>query len=244
MSHKLSAFRAYFNRLLSIPLSRKNFNEELNTIFHIAQVNGFPHNIIRNLYNKIKFKFLDTSTSQTKSKKSNLNPPIRYISLPYIGPQTSKIQRAFSKYNIVISQSVDTNLKSFFVHQKDPIDSFSRSGVYKLVCNCGHYYIGRSFRKLDIRIHEHTQEIHKNFFQFDLSKIKSNFSKHVLLHGHEMDKVDILHTNSNNYLIDRLEKMHITYSTKKDPDSVINEQVQFENNILDNFLNLKPNFKL
>ena len=47
-THKMAAFNCYVHRLLSIPLSKDNFNKEVNVIKQIATNNGYDYIIIDN----------------------------------------------------------------------------------------------------------------------------------------------------------------------------------------------------
>ena len=67
ISHKYANFRFLLNRLNQIPLSKKNYNIELNNILQIAKYNNFPiteiHKLNRNVINKIKLRKITTLTN-------------------------------------------------------------------------------------------------------------------------------------------------------------------------------------
>ncbi len=48
------------------------------------------------------------------------------------------------------------------------------------------------------RTTEHLKDIKDNFFNLDLSDVKSNFPKQALLHTQDWSKIEILHTDSSN----------------------------------------------
>ena len=54
-------------------------------------------------------------------------------------------------------------------------------GVYKLICSCNKFYIGKTSRNFKIRYKEHTSEI-----KLKKSSPKSNFAKHVLECNHSI----------------------------------------------------------
>lgn len=49
-NHKMAAFRAYFWRLLEVPMSENNFKTELDIIFQIAINNGYQKTTIQKLF--------------------------------------------------------------------------------------------------------------------------------------------------------------------------------------------------
>ena len=63
--HKWANFHYLFNKLNKIPLSKNNYNKELNNIINISQYNKFPINKIHKFNNKIKKTiFLDPELRQ------------------------------------------------------------------------------------------------------------------------------------------------------------------------------------
>ena len=70
----------------------------------------------------------------------------------------------------------------------------------------------------------------------DLSKVKSNFSKHVLSHNHDSANIDILINENKQYLVDNLERLFILSYNEFHKDRLINEQVKFPNHFLHNVI--------
>ena len=97
---KLAAFHSLFHRLVSTPLDEAAYKNELNIIRQIARVNGFPDNIINNMYHKIKQKLvLRRITSLNYIKLADK----KFFSLPYIPFLSERIQYILKKYDIYIS---------------------------------------------------------------------------------------------------------------------------------------------
>ncbi|KAK4877055.1 hypothetical protein RN001_009561 [Aquatica leii] len=96
LSHKLTSFYYFFNRLISTPLSTANYNKKLQTIFYLAHVNNFPLSLIGNIYNKLLLKKHITSVTSLSIIK---NDCVNYFSVPYF-PQfyhlISKLNKAMT----------------------------------------------------------------------------------------------------------------------------------------------------
>ncbi len=243
-SNKLAAFHSYFHRLLSLPLNKENFNNELNIIFHLAKINGFPHKLISNIFNKKRFKyFLDTQTSL----KPDINSDKKFFSIPYIGPSTTKIANTLKTYNIQISSTISNSLRHTLSHLKDPIPLSDRSGVYKLTCQCFKTYIGMTQRKMHIRVSEHFDEINKYKDKFDNQSIRSKFAEHALTTNHLVNKdtAEMLIMSDKKYICELLEKMYITFSYSKEPAKILNEQTTFDDiPLFSKFIKNNPSFSI
>ncbi|KAK4884497.1 hypothetical protein RN001_000768 [Aquatica leii] len=154
MSHKMAAFRFFFNRLFTTPLNQNNYNKELDTVFFIALKNNFPVRLIYNLYNKMSLKYnISLVTSLSKINKPNKT----YISIPFIRNYENLINR-FNKnsdHEFCISFTSPVSLKHTFCKLKDNVNKSQLSGIYKLVCSCGKIYIGKTKRAFEIRLKEH-----------------------------------------------------------------------------------------
>ena len=53
---KLAAYNSFVHRLLSVPLDANDFNDELNTIKHIAAASGYECRMVDNILRKHKAK--------------------------------------------------------------------------------------------------------------------------------------------------------------------------------------------
>ena len=84
-------------------------------------------------------------------------------------------------------------------------DKMSLSGIYKLECQCGAQYVGRTSRKFKQRLHEH-----KYSFIYNKPE-KSNFAAHLLNNHHPLDNncFDILKIINNKDHINTWEEFEI-----------------------------------
>jgi hypothetical protein len=214
--HKLAAFNCYVHRLLNIPLSKENFNNEVKIIKQIAYNNEFEPKLIDTLISKTKLKKLK------KEAFNNPPPPInKYIAIPFLNETTNKkISTIFQNTveNIKISYKSKNSLRSHLVNSKDKIDPLSRSGIYRLnYGSCGCAYIGRTCRSLHTRINEH------------LNRPSSAFGEHIRASNHNFSphkNSKILHsTYSKNFnRLDFLEDIEISKELKTN-GSCLNTQV-------------------
>ena len=74
----MAAYNSFVHRLLTIPLSEKDYNEEVNTIKYIAAANGYKSSLVDKLISKHKEKKLK------KSNNDNTLPVNKYLSLIHI----------------------------------------------------------------------------------------------------------------------------------------------------------------
>ena len=98
-NHKWANFRFLLNRLNNIPLSRKNYNMEFQTIKDIAKFNNFPIEEIYKLNNKIKANLKRkqfTTLHNNNSKK-------KWATMSYSGKISDRIGYLFKKNNINIA---------------------------------------------------------------------------------------------------------------------------------------------
>lgn len=227
---KMAALYCYTHRLLNIPMSDTNFNNELNILKQIAVNNEFNPNIVNKLINKINFRFRRNFAYNQNSINSG---NITYRSLPYLGPVSNHIASILKKKieNLRISFKVQKTIGSTFTRTKDSIDFLERSGIYKLTCkDCEASYVGRTTRTVGTRIKEHLSRIEK-----------SNFGFHLKFHNHNFSPTEnckILHNiPRNNFLkMNLLEDLEILRELKINPDNCLNTQIQLN-------CNFKPLFK-
>ena len=86
ISQKLAAFHSMIHRLLSIPLSIKDYIEELNTIKVIAFNNGYNERIIDNILKKQKKKksTIKNEANDINNRNENLETKAHKLSLIHI----------------------------------------------------------------------------------------------------------------------------------------------------------------
>ncbi len=73
---------------------------------------------------------------------------------------SERIRKILWDYGIRTSFKTKTTLSNLLTKVKDPTSNENKVGaVYKIMCECGDFYIGESGRALGIRIKEHNQPV-------------------------------------------------------------------------------------
>lgn len=222
MEHKLAIFNCLFHRLFSIPLNYDSFILELKTILQVAQVNGFPMDLVRKVFYRKIYKINNLSPHHSALLSSNND--FKYFSLPYLGSISLKFKNILSSNNCKISFKTSNNLKSILVRNKDPICNREKSGVYKLICKCGSEYVGQTGRSFQIRVKEHLNCLRNK-------PEKSNFAKHLIDFNHDYDQDEffkILHFYDKGKKLDIAEAFEIINSIKKSGNNKnLNDRIVF-----------------
>ena len=123
-------------------------------------------------------------------------------------------------------------LIDYFCKLKDPIKPLLNSGVYKLNCPCGHFYIGMTTRNFQIRTKEHINEA------FTHSHMNSAFATHISTCKHFTPKhrftfkPEILHKNNNFHILSSLEAIEI--AQQRTSTFLLNNITDYSNS---NFIN-------
>ena len=202
-SHKHAVFHSMIHRLISIPLSKENFDTEIRTIKQIAINNAYSPFLIDKL---LKQKQTKINTQSITSLTPFMNPVSAKFSIPFLGSLSFKIANTFKKEGICIVFHAPSNLNKFLSYTKDYIPSLHRSGVYRLSCSdCNSAYIGQTGRKFQSRINEHMHA-------FKLCTNRSHFATHLLHNKHKFNintNVHILEIENNYTKRIKLETLHI-----------------------------------
>lgn len=213
--HKMAAFHCYINRLLNFPLSKEDYNSEVNILKQIAHNNNYEPDLIPKLIEKTKYKRIRKEIYPDPPKTN------KYIALPFLNNSTNqKVTKCFQQYfsDLKISYKTKNKLSSHLINSKDKIPKLSKSGVYKLSCNsCNSTYIGRTCRPLKTRISEH------------LNRASSSFGTHIREFKHNFSPTSnskIIHniTSKNFNRLDFLEDIEITKELQIN-NSCLNTQV-------------------
>jgi hypothetical protein len=229
-SQKMAAFNTMIHRLHQVPLSRENFEIELNTIRYIAQTNGYNPNILDRILKKYN----------KKQNKEIKDKPI-YIPFNFTGKDCYKIQKIFVSHGYQLAFKTTNNLEALLKESKltsttNDDDKFQKSGVYKLKCNdCDSFYIGQTGRSFQDRYKEHIKAI--------TNKSHSNFADHLINENHSYSDcnqdLEILHICKKSHLMTTLENLEIYKNTKKNPNLLLNEKSIYNiNPLFEQLLNL------
>jgi hypothetical protein len=141
----------------------------------------------------------------------------------------NNIKVAFNTNNNLIKQ-INYKVKGF---PNNNVNKFNFPGIYKLKCNCGRFYIGKTNRNFNTRYKEHISEI-----KLKKTNPNSNFAKHVLENNHSITfnigiDLEILNIQHNIYINSVLEELHIYKEIKHNKfENILNIQTDFKNNIL------------
>lgn len=240
-NQKLAAFHSYFSRLFAIPLNEHDFMQELNIIRQIGSNNGYPQKLLNKLYFKHLNKHLN---KKLIFKDSLINKNKYHFSLSFWGPLSFKLKNIFQSFNIQTSFKTQHTLRSFICNSKDKLNSNDKSGVYRVSCssdNCNTVYIGQTGRKFCTRIGEHCKEIDRaKRLNLSPSKIKSNFSRHIVTNNHEFNpetNTSFLHFCNKGNKLDLLEILEIHKLSKDTSFNSVNDQILHSSTHFFNALN-------
>ena len=99
ISHKLSAFLFLINRLLSIPLSKLDFEKEKQCISDLARKNNIPIDVNKTINRKsLQRAFHSISTLRTPHLPSPLER-VRWVRLPFLGNSSNHLSRFLRNYD-------------------------------------------------------------------------------------------------------------------------------------------------
>ena len=237
MKFKTAGFRAMINRMLSIPLTKENYEKELKTIKYLATQNGYNQNIIDSMLRNIK--------KQKESKRNNheIKPTEKYISLPFNTSFNKAIRRTFykTKYQIGYkTQNNAFNLINKMSAPKENIDLYEKSGLYKIECtDCEKFYIGQTGRTFRSRFKEHVQAIKSN----NRTSQKSNFAEHILSTGHNYKNINanmkILQIMNKGNEMDSKEDYLIYIGHKEKENYIINNHITTKNPIYEKAVEIR-----
>lgn len=153
MKQKINTAQGVIHRVKSLttdPLCDTN-----TIITKLLLKNNYPQHMIK--------KLLDLPRSERDSNLLNCSfitaSETKYCSLTYIKGLSEKIAktiRGHSQDVTICLKSCNTVGQLFFSKTKDPIDTLDKTNlIYRIPCECGMYYIGRTSRKLRMRVREH-----------------------------------------------------------------------------------------
>ena len=179
------------HRLVSIPLTPKAFQQELDTIKLIAETNHVKLDINKLVHKKLVSRALDATTSHPRDTNRKKD---RYIRLPYLGKLSNQLSRLLKPLHLKPGFYNVNTLRNHFSRLKDQVPPDEKCGVYKLQCdNCPFTYIGQTGRPLKSRLKEHAYAVTSR------QPKNSNFAAHLLASRHSFrpENVCLLHEESS-----------------------------------------------
>lgn len=222
--HKTAFFRSAVNRMLHIPISKADADNEISILKSIAHNNGYNPTLVDTLYQKTKNK-LNQPPLPLQAKKEIP----KFACLPFLGTVSYKLANLFRPHNIKISFHTDNKLQHKIIHNNKPFEEWhQKSGIYKLTCSCSSFYVGQTGRPFATRYKEHMDALRLKNLN------KSSFASHVAHHEHPIgdinDNLSILHIAEKGLHMDLLEQIEIYIHKLKLPDKILNEQTDSAHN--------------
>lgn len=223
-SHKMAAYNSFVNRLLKVPMSPEAYNNEYLILKYIAIQNGYPSSIIDTIINKQNRKN-NSIVDSTDSNKKN------FVSIEFGDNLHYTIKNELRKHNIILSNKTSNRLERHLNNKSRPAnDDLNGTGVYKLTCNdCPKQYIGQSGRSFRTRFREHLPKP-------KLRTQRSKFAEHLALENHNVNNCEsnlhVLHKCTKGPIMNVLENFEIYRAFKISPNTVLNEKLKSDSNIL------------
>ncbi|XP_072152695.1 uncharacterized protein [Bemisia tabaci] len=218
-SHKTAAFHCMIHRLLTIPLRKQDFHQELNTIIAIAINNGYEKRDILKILRTKRQRREDQHLFNGRQFKSTNE---KWISIPYsdkISAGAKKIIRRNLNSNVTFGNQ--KNLGRLLTNTKKiTSDKLRGSGVYRVDCKCGMKYVGQTGRSVRTRTNEH-------FANARLKKMgHSSLSDHLIETNHHSNEcsVNLIHQCKKGRKMNLLEQLEIEKT--KAGGNILNSQLE------------------
>ena len=146
------------NRALNV-CSEGNFPSELNRLYNVFRANGYSSSRVNNSLKPSRLKRNEDASTPpcdllTKTDRK------RTLVLPYVKGLSEDIGRACRFLNITTAFSSKYTLRRSLSWVKIPTPQEEKIGViYRIPCECGTIYIGKTGRTLKTRIAEHKRAV-------------------------------------------------------------------------------------
>lgn len=212
IAHKMSAFHSMAHRLVSLPLTEKNYEVELKNMCEMAVTNGYTSDRVKKIVKKHKRRArLKRITSLSPIIKDE---DLKRLPMPYVPGFTEEMDRSLRPLNISVAPANRITVKNLLESTKDKVPNLRKSGVYKIRCqdSCNYIYIGRTLRNLETRFAEHMR--HAKNGSRDLSAV----AKHLIDFNHDTDisKMELVKSVNNWRTIDIYESAIINEHRDED----------------------------
>ena len=238
--HKMATFHSLIDRLLRVPMSVVDYNNEKRIIKFLATNNGYRENLIDKMIKKKKKKLQQPNQSDSNKKE--------YLCVPYSATLNKGIRNTFKRTNFKLSYRTRNNAFKIISKYSNPktnnSDKFERSGIYKINCtDCDKFYIGQTGRTFKKRYSEHIQAIKSN----NKTTQKSSFAEHILENNHSYknieDNLTILSFENKSTKLNVKEEYYIYKSNLEEKQNLLNSmQVEKKNSIFEKIINIKHSF--
>jgi uncharacterized protein (DUF2236 family) len=102
MEQKIAAYRYFINRMMTFPLDKENKRKEWITLCKIAHNNNFPHNIIKELKNRMEHNITQQKLRDNTKK---------WATFTYYSPQMRKVTNLFKHTETRIAFRSNNNIQ-------------------------------------------------------------------------------------------------------------------------------------
>ena len=139
---------------------------ELDFIKSTLVKNGYPEGVINKIFNTLLNSTPDHNNQLDSS--STTDKKVVYLRLPYIGQVSTIYKRRIKDtitrcYEDVSPRIILTSRSILTTAPKDVLPTLKRSNlVYEYTCHCESRYVGRTSRRLLVRVKEHVQVYVRN----------------------------------------------------------------------------------
>lgn len=177
---KRAAFHGMIYRLLNTPLSKENYQKELDYIKQTAVFNGYSSKLIENMLKK--------ATKKRNKKLKTTLQPIAKENQEFISITHSKFSKNIKKtFKINSNKTITFKTKNKLYQQlgnpKSKTINLEKSGIYEIKCDCcDKAYVGQTKRNIKQRFKEHLSHIKYNRPE------KSAIASHCLEENHTISK--------------------------------------------------------
>lgn len=175
-------------------MNEERFNNEIQRIKGIANINGYTERLINELIivHKRKRDLRNHTTLSTIGKSIEIHA---WTAFAYHQNYTRAIKPILHEHNINVCEVSEMKLRHIIGGLKDKISANDQSGIYSIGCdNCDEEYIGQTRRSIKSRFKEHIRHIDKN------ETDKSSVAKHMAenMHTTSIDNLKLI-SNVNKY---------------------------------------------
>ena len=143
--------------------SEPHIDSELNYIKDILFCNGYPIKLLETIIDRRRKK-AEGSASGPQAPTDTVplvDDKKLFTVLPYIPKLSDKLKRILKKHKLSVAFKNSNITQNFFNNGKDKTSPILGSGVYRIPCSCGCFYVGRTQQQLGERLSEHKSSIDK-----------------------------------------------------------------------------------
>lgn len=182
MKQKINTAEGLIHRVRSLTTDPQTNTSAI--IVNVLSKNNYPRHIIE--------KLLERRRSERDVDNQNNSfhtiAETKFCSMTYIKGLSEKISKTIRSH----SQDITVCLKSyntvgqFFTKTKDPIPMLDKTNlIYRIPCECGSFYVGRTSRKFRTRIREHELSVKKVPLADEDSILPTSLLQHMKKEKHK-----------------------------------------------------------